>query len=203
MNKQGCLYSKLLSIFCILLVSLSLLTGCLSNAWTGATLIYDRHNLYKKLGDYQLAALASHAMFHDFVFKRKDCLVDLAVFNGDILLAGHVPSRELRQVAQQRLAELKGYRRIYIQLDISSQPPDNLTDSWITTKIRTLIFADSEINPQAFKVITSDQVVYLMGDVRPQQASKVIAIARKTNGVQRVVKIFNYYNLSKKAAEDS
>jgi len=198
MNKQGCL-----AIFCILLLSLSLLTGCLSNAWTGATLIYDRHNLYKKLSDYQLAALASHAMFHDFVFKRKDSLVDLAVFNGDILLAGHVPSKDLRQLAYQRLAALKGYRRIYLQLDISNQPPDNLTDSWITTKIRTLIFADSEINPQAFKVITSDQVVYLMGDVRPQQASKVITIARKTKGVQRVVKIFNYYNLSKKAAEDS
>ena len=201
MNKQGCLYSK--TILCALLFCSSLLTGCLSNAWTGANLIYDRHNLYKKLTDYQLAAIASHAMFHDFVFKRKDCLVDLAVFNGDILLAGHVPSKELRQIAQQRLAELKGYRRIYIQLDISSQPPDNIQDSWITTKIRTLIFADSEINPQAFKVITSDQVVYLMGDVRPQQASKVIALARKTKEVKRVVKIFNYYNLSKKAAEDS
>jgi osmotically-inducible protein OsmY len=195
MNRQGCLASCHLKA--ILLLGSLLLTGCVSNVLTGANLIYDRHNVYKKLSDFQLAAKASHALFHDYVFKRDDCSVDLAVFNGDILLAGHVPTAELRQEAKQRIVALNGYRRVFNQIDLSSQPANNVEDSWITTKIRSRIFADSEIDPHVFKVITSDRRVYLMGDVRPQQAAKVIDIARNTENVERVVKLLKYYNLSK------
>lgn len=195
MNKQGCFAAFHLKT--ILLLGSLLLTGCLSNVITGANLIYDRHNVYKKLSDFQLAAKSSQALFQDYVFKCEECSVDLAVFNGDILLAGHVPTAKLRQEAQQRIIALGGYRRLFNQIDLSSQPANNVEDSWITTKIRSRIFADSEIDPHVFKVITSDRRVYLMGDVRPEQAAKVIAIARNTENVERVVKLFKYYNLSK------
>ncbi|MBA3536734.1 MAG: BON domain-containing protein [Tatlockia sp.] len=210
MNKQGCLVRFQLKtkrfprppVFCILLLGCLLLTGCVSNLITGATLIYDRHNVYKKLSDVQLAAKASHALFHDHVFKRNDCSVDLAVFNGDILLAGHVPTTELRQEAKQRILALNGYRRLFNQIDLSGQSANTVEDSWITAKIRSRIFADSEIDPHVFKVITSDRIVYLMGDVRPQQAAKVVDIARNTENVARVVKLFKYYNLSNYPLEE-
>lgn len=197
MKKQGCFYE----IIVIALLS-CLLTGCLSNLWTGANLVYDRHHVYKKLSDYQLTAKASHALFHDYVLKCNDCSVDLAIFNGDILLSGHVPNAKLREEAKQRIIRLVGYRRVFNQIEISSQPVKTIEDGWITTKIRSRIFADSEIDPHAFKIITSDQIVYLMGDVRPHQALKVINIARSTEGVLRVVKLFKYYNLSNQVGED-
>ncbi len=73
-----------------------------------------------------------------------------------------------------------------------------MEDNWITTKIRSKILADSTIDPNDFKVVTADQIVYLMGDVIPEQAAKVIHIARTCTGVKRVVKLFKYYNLSDK-----
>ena len=74
-----------------------------------------------------------------------------------------------------------------------------MKDSLITAKIRSQIVADSEINPRAFKVVTSDGVVYLMGDVIPTQADWVVEIARNTAGVLTVVKLFKYYQLSDNA----
>lgn len=195
MSKQGRLI--------ILLVGIIMLAGCFSELWTGATLVYDRHHVYKKMDDYRLGAEAGHALFDDQLFKQKGCSIDLAVFNGDILLAGHVPTAKLRQEAVRRVSALSGYRRIINQLDVSAQPNSTLEDSWITAKIRSYIFADAEIDPHAFKVITSDRIVYLMGDVRPQQAERVINIAKSTEGVERVVKLLKYYNLSKQASADS
>ena len=179
-----------------LLCGLTLLGGCVSNILTGASLVYERHSIYKSLSDFQLAANANRALYHDMVFKCAHCAIDLAVFNGDILLAGHVSSAELRQKAQERLVNLQGYRRLFNQLSVRKQPSNFVEDSWITTKIRTSIIANAHINPKKFKVITADQIVYLMGDVIPQQATLVIDIARKSTGVKRVVKLLKYYHLS-------
>lgn len=185
----------------LMLVLSALLTGCITSVWTGANIVYDRHNIYKKLSDYQLAANASRALYQDKMFKRDDCDIDLAIINGDILMAGSVPTVELRQEAFDRLAALKGYRRIFNQLSTTQSNDDTLKDDWITAKIRSQILADSDINPHDFKVVTSDQIVYLMGDVIPEQAARVIHIARACTGVKRVVKLFKYYNLSDKPQE--
>ena len=190
MRKQGCLAI-------LLMVSTLCLTACITDVWTGATLVYDRHNVYKKLSDLQLAANASHALYYkDQTFKRSDCSIDLAIINGDILLAGHVPTSELREEAFTRITALTGYRRIFNQLSIGGAISDTLQDDWITAKIRSQIFADSKIDPHVFKVVTSEQIVYLMGDVIPMEATRVIHIARSCAGVKRVVKLFKYYNLS-------
>lgn len=184
---------------CLLLSISSLVqTGCISNVWTGATLVYDRHNIYKKLSDYKLAASTNRALFKDENLKCDDCSIDVAVFNGDILLSGHVPTTELRQEARDRVAQVHGYRRIFNQLATNHYKDTTLQDNWITTKIRTEIFADAGIDPHSFKVITSDQIVYLMGDVLPKEADRVIHIARQCSGVKRVVKLFKYYNLADK-----
>ena len=180
----------------MLMMGFACLTGCITDVWTGATLVYDRHNVYKKFSDFQLGANGSHALYRDNTFKRDDCSIDLAVINGDMLLAGHVPTEELRQEAYKRLTALGGYRRIFNQLAISKTSSNMLQDDWITSKIRSSIFANSSIDPHEFKVVTSEQIVYLMGDVAPEQAKIVISIARSCVGVKRVVKLFKYYNLS-------
>ena len=174
----------------------SLLTGCLGTVWTGATLVYDRHNVYNSLSDFKLAAQAGHLLAKDNTFKQPGCLLDLAVFHGDILLAGHVPTPELRQLAVERLNGVSGYRTLYNQIAIVEQDKSvGFLDGWITAKIRSRIFADSSIAPKEFKVVTVDGIVYLMGEVREAQAEKVITIARKTNGVRRVVKLLHVLTL--------
>jgi osmotically-inducible protein OsmY len=185
MLKQG----RLLFI----LILCGTLSGCLSNLWTGANLVYDRHDVYKKLNDYHLLVEVNNSLYADKLFKCDSCALDVAVFNGDILVAGHLPSLELRHEARQRIFRIEGYRHLFIEINLSEASSNSLQDSWITTKIRSQIFADDSIDPNAFKIITSDCIVYLMGDVKAEQAKKVITLSRYTNGVIRVVKLLNYF----------
>ncbi|HBI22383.1 MAG TPA: hemolysin [Legionella sp.] len=181
----------------ILLCSLCL-SGCISDLWTGANLVYDRHNVYIKIDDFKLNADANRALYHDRVFKRDDCSIELAVLNRDILLVGRVPTETLRQEAYTRIKNVPGKRRLFNQLAVNHTAEDPVLDSWITAKIRSQIFADADIDPHKFKVLTYAQIVYLMGDVVPSQAEKVIHFARKCRSVLRVVKLFKYYHLSDK-----
>lgn len=182
----------------LLILPLVILTGCITDVWTGANLVYERHNLYKKVDNFQLGANASRALYHDRLFKRPDCALDLAVINNDILLSGHVPTVALRQEAQQRIASLQGYRRFFNQVAVGPLRDSSVKDHWITAKICSNMITDGDIEPNDFKVVTSDGVVYLMGDVQPEQAKKVILISRKCAGVKRVVTLMKYVHLSDK-----
>jgi osmotically-inducible protein OsmY len=186
MLKQGCftLFIGLILIY---------LSGCTSSSlWTGASIIYNRHHVYKKIDDYQLYIRVNNALTGDKLFKCPNCALDIAVFNGDVLITGHLPNSQLYAELQPRLNTIKGCRRLFTQVRVNDIPSNMLQDSWITTKIRSQMFADSSIDPNAFKVITSDGIVYLMGDVFLNEAKKVVNIARHTTDVVHVVKVFHY-----------
>lgn len=176
-----------------------LLNACITDIWTGANLVYDRHNIYIKVNDFQLAANISRVLYRDKMFKRSDCAIEIAVFNQDVLVVGHVPTQALRQEAESRIRAISGIQRFFNQLELSSEGENPLLDSWITTTIRSEILADSSIDPHHFKVVTADQIVYIMGNAMPDQAQKVIDYARRCRGVKRVVKLLKYYHLSDKA----
>lgn len=184
----------------IFLLASLCLTGCVSHVVTGAGMIYDRHKVYLQMDDFQLGAQANRVLYKDNAFKIPACSISVAVFNRDVLLVGHVPSKKLRDLAYARISALPGIRRLFNQIEVNYLPLHSVQDSWITTKIRSQIFAHSEIDPHQFKVITCDRIVYLMGDVIPDQASQVILFARQCRGVKRVVKLFKYYNLSDRPA---
>jgi osmotically-inducible protein OsmY len=186
MRKQGRF------IFFIVFLAL-FLSGCLGSIWTGASAVYDRHSIYKKLNDYELFAKVNEALAVNRTFNNPTCVIDINVFNGDILLSGHLPSLEMMDELKRRLNTVKGYRRLFNEMKIQQVGSNTVQDSWITTKIRSQIFADSSIDPNAFKIVTSDRIVYLMGDVKPDEGKKVINIARNTNGVVQVVKILRYF----------
>lgn len=191
MKKQGC--------FTLLIITLSAcLSACLGTVWTGATTVYDRHSLYKKFNDYQLSVEINNVLAVDKPFDNKHCVIDIAVFNGDILLAGHVPTTELLDELRLRMSKIHGYRRFFNAITVKQVAANNVQDSWITTKIRSQILADSSIDPKSFKVVTSDRIVYLMGDVLPDEAEKVVKMARQTSGVEKVVKIFRYFTYQAK-----
>ncbi|MBA2648434.1 MAG: BON domain-containing protein [Legionella sp.] len=179
--------------FVLLIVLSFFLTGCLGSLWTGATLVYDRHHVYKKLNDYHLYLAVSKVLFNDVNLKKSGCNIDIAVFKGDVLILGHVPTLDFLNELNQKLSLLRGYKRLFNELKVRNGPSHLLQDTWITSKIRTQIFADSTIDPYAFKIVTADETVYLMGEVQAYQANKVIHIARNVKEVRKVVNVLLYY----------
>lgn len=174
------------------------LTACISDLWTGANVIYDRHNWYQKLGDLQLLSRVKQALYVDNQLKCRACSIETAVFKRDVLLVGHVPTQTLRRLVDERMKRVYGKRNFYNELILSkdSDSSDAILDSWITAKIRSEIISDASIEPGQFKVVTSERVVYLLGNVMPEQADKVVMFAREWSEVKRVVKLFQYYKLT-------
>lgn len=178
-------------------IAVMILSGCVSEILTSANIIYDRHHFYMKFNDFTLAANSNRALFGDQRFKCDLCAIEIAVFNQDVLMVGHVPSLALRREAESRIRAVSGKRRFYNELNLYSGIDDDpVLDGWITAKIRSEILADSTIDPNKFKIVTADQIVYLMGDVDAEQAKKVILFARDCTGVKRVVKLMQYYQLT-------
>ncbi len=187
-------YSNIFAKFILINLLCFLLIGCWGSVLTGASLIYDRHNIYIKLNDYQLAGKINKNLYKDKLLKCPDCALEVAVFNRDVLMIGSLPSKTMRREALERIKSIPGYRKIFNQVAISRNKGDSLYDSWITGNIRSKILADSNIDPHEFKVVTSRQIVYILGDVHKEQAEKVLIFAKECPGVYRVVNLLRYYN---------
>jgi len=178
-----------------------LLSGCLGSVWTGANLFYDRHRVFKKTTDILLAAKIGHAIKLEPIL---DCpsnrCFEIATFHGDVLLLGEVQTQEQKNKATAITLSLGGYRHLYNYIQVNPQATyeTNVNDHWITTKIRSQIVANSDIDPEPFKVITHEQVVYLMGDVLDTQEELIINIAKDTERVQKVVNLLQSYSLKHK-----
>jgi osmotically-inducible protein OsmY len=66
------------------------------------------------------------------------------------------------------------------------------SDTWITSKLKTKMLADGEIDGGKIKVVTENSTVYLMGLMTREMATKAADLARNTSGVEKVVKVFEY-----------
>ncbi|MDO9393159.1 MAG: BON domain-containing protein, partial [Methylotenera sp.] len=62
----------------------------------------------------------------------------------------------------------------------------------ITTKIKTKFVTENKFPANYVKVVTENGVVYLLGIVSSAEADAAAEIARNTEGVTKVVKVFEY-----------
>jgi len=117
----------------------------------------------------------------------------VVVYNGIMLLAGQVESEALRQLAEER-AKIPNVRAVHNEIEV--MPPISMVaranDSWLTTKIKTQMFSDAELVAGKIKVVTVNNVVFLMGILPREEADRAVEIARGVYGVKKIVKVFEY-----------
>ncbi len=169
-----------------------------SAAVTGAQVVYDRHNLQKKISNHYAALQAYRSIYID-TDKYKDTNVSVSTFNNVMLITGQTPSPEQKFEIGRIVKNVSDDRDVYNFTEICS-PVSHLTalsDSWITTKIKSQFIAANDIDPNLIKVITENGTVYLIGIVPPEQAEIAVKIASATSGVQNVVKVFSYSRITK------
>lgn len=121
---------------------------------------------------------------------------DVTSFNGVVLITGQVPSEEARKIASDKAADLRHVKTVHNELKVAG--PTSMiarsNDSWLATKVKTGLLADSAIEGNRIKVVTEDGVVYLMGLLTRDEAEFAVERARKVYGVQKIVKVFEYIN---------
>ncbi|ARU27449.1 BON domain-containing protein [Cellvibrio sp. PSBB006] len=116
--------------------------------------------------------------------------------NGVVLLTGQVASNDLRQLASDTVNKISTVRQLHNELQVGPYVPMSTRtyDTWLTTKIKTKLIANKEIDNSRVRVITEAKTVFLMGMVSRREAEIVTDIARTTGGVRKVVRVFEYIN---------
>jgi osmotically-inducible protein OsmY len=124
----------------------------------------------------------------------RDSHYSVTSFNGYVLIVGQVPKAERKQEVSDVVRKIRRVRRIYNELEVAgnSSSMTRSSDTWLTTKVKSALLADSSIEGGRVKVVTEDGVVYLMGLVSRTEAERIIRATSSTAGVQKVVQLFEY-----------
>lgn len=126
----------------------------------------------------------------------KDSHIIVVSFNGIVLLAGQTPTAALKAQAGQAAQATQRVKKVNNELQIM-QPSSLLArnnDTWLTTKIKTQMLADSTIPGSRIKIVTENGIVYMLGLVTRQEATLTTNLVQSVDGVQKIVKLFEYIN---------
>ncbi len=121
--------------------------------------------------------------------------IDVVSFNQTVLLVGQVPTQELKNLAT-RVATTTNTRvkTVYNELEVAGDTAflSRTNDVWISTKIKSLMLVDGDVEGLRTKVITENGVVYLMGLLTRAEADKAVELVSSASGVVKVVRAFEY-----------
>jgi len=180
-----------------LLIPLLLLQACatavVTGAATGASLAHDRRSAGSVLDDQGIEFKGAYALFtNKDIYNQSH--INITSYNGIVLLTGETPTEALKQQVSAEIKAIPKVRRIHNELIIAapSALPSRSSDAWITSKIKTKMTTNSDVDPLFVKVVTEHGVVYLMGVLSHDEADKAVALVTQSAGVQRVIKIFEY-----------
>lgn len=146
---------------------------------------------YQRLADETIETKAI-VNLHAADDRYDDAHLEVQSYNGFVLIAGQVPSEDLRQKASDVIRKIRDVRRIYNELEVAaaSSAMTRASDAWIASKVKTFLLAGGDTPGLRVKVVAEDGVVYLMGLVSGEEGERIATEAASVSGVQRVVRLF-------------
>ena len=125
-----------------------------------------------------------------------DAHLNVTSYNGIVLLTGEAPTAAARDGITQLAEKTDRVRRVQNEMVVgpNSDFGNRSNDSFITSKVKARLVEADKVPANLIKVVTERGVVYLRGLVTPQEGDAAASIAATTDGVLRVVKVFEYTN---------
>jgi osmotically-inducible protein OsmY len=122
--------------------------------------------------------------------------INVTSYNRNVLLTGEAPDEAIKANAEAFVKSIENVRTITNEITVG--PKTDLSsrsnDTYLTSKVKTKFVTENQFPANYVKVITENSVVYLMGIVTAAEADAAVAIASNTDGVSKVVKVFEYMN---------
>ena len=120
--------------------------------------------------------------------------VNVTSFNRRVLLTGEVPDANTRTEVERTVGGVENVTSVVNELQVAgaSSLTARTSDSIVTGKVKGNFVDDSGVQANAFKVVTENSVVYLMGLVTREEAERAANVAARTSGVRQVVKVLEY-----------
>ncbi|WP_057832639.1 BON domain-containing protein [Colwellia sp. TT2012] len=180
-----------------LFMLISVLQGCavatVVAVTAGVTMVADRRSFSKQIEDQRIEFIA-HNELNKQKALTKNTNLHVVSLNGTVLVVGQAPNSYLRDLAIKTIQDVPNIVTIHNQIRISATTAitTQSNDIWLTSKVKSALFANSEINAKDVKVVTENSEVFLLGLVTREEANIAVEITRNINGVSRVFKVFEY-----------
>lgn len=185
------------SFVVLTLTSSLLLTACapaiMTTATTGVTVMHDRRTAGTIVEDKAIEIRASRELSNKPELKE-DARIKVVSYNRRVLLLGQVPNAARAKEIEKMASEVSEVVKVYNELEIAEPRSVSAAshDSWLTTKVKANAFGDVNVDPIRVKVYTENGTVYLMGLVTREEADWATENVRNIDGVERVVRVFDY-----------
>src|SRR3990167_3833566 len=118
--------------------------------------------------------------------------VNLTSYNRQVLLTGEVPSAQDKQLVEQIVSRIENVKSVVNELAVmgNSGLRERSSEVLVTGNVKARLLDARDLHSNAFKVVTERGTTYLMGRVTQREADRATAVVRGTNGVEKVVRIF-------------
>jgi osmotically-inducible protein OsmY len=190
------LYTKLF----LLLVAVPALHGCLFVVAGGAVAgaVHDRRGTGTIVDDRKIQLTIIDNVNRDKELVRGNYRIKVVVFNGTVLLCGDAATAEHKARAENIARTVSDAQRIINEIDVVDEPEGfwrRRHDNAMSLRVKTALlditsmpgFDASRVNVTVLK-----GTAYLMGSVRHEEADAVVQIVRDVNGIDKVIKVFEY-----------
>lgn len=179
-----------------------LLQGCIpvvvGGVVAGAGVVHDRRSFGRVVEDRNIQLTAADTLNRDKALVKDDNNVIVVVYDGIMLLCGQVRSEDLKRSAQAHVENIEGVQRVVNEIEVTDDPRGfwrRRQDDTTTGRVKTALLDIRDIpgfDPLRVNITTSNNNVYLMGLVTHEEADAATEVARNVNGVDKVVKVFEY-----------
>lgn len=173
------------------LIALSLTAGLCGAAYADTDAAPHSNGVGAAVSDTAITTKVKAQLMTDD--RLKSSTISVTTINGVVTLTGSTPSTDTKSDAEAVVKGVNGVQSVDDQLAMSSSPTTTakvegaVSDSWITTKVKSDILADSVSKGFKVSVKTHHGVVMLKGTLPNQDAvDHVKDIASQVHGVKRV-----------------
>ncbi|MGQ3002748.1 MAG: BON domain-containing protein [Hydrogenophaga sp.] len=117
---------------------------------------------------------------------------NLSSYNRRVLITGEASSEAIKTKVTQIVSGVENVREVINELGVTNSPSlkERASDTLITGRVKASLVDAKDLSASAFKVLTERGTVYLMGRVTQREADRATDIARNTQNVSRVVRVF-------------
>ena len=178
---------------------LPFLIGCVpmfavgTAAGTGAYISEDRRTSGMFIEDEGIELKSARRIHQQF---GNNVHINVTSYNRLVLLTGETPTAAIKTDIERLIMGVDNVRKIYNEIAVAGNTSlaSRSNDALLTSKVKARFLAERKFQINHVKIVTEDEVVYLLGVVTRQEADNAAQITSSTAGVKKVVKVFEYLN---------
>ncbi len=159
----------------------------------GAVVVSDRRTTQVQFEDQKIESAAIDAIGADLRLSE-GVHVSVTSYNHVMLLTGQAPDQTTIDRIIQHMRGIDKVRSIHNHIEtrapttFSQRTRDTLT----TSRVKSVLLGEEGLSSLQVKVVSENDVVYLMGLIRRNEADRVAQVVQQVEGVRQVVLIFEY-----------